>query len=260
VIPLRDSVKPRRFAVVTATLIVINTLVFFICLAQPKATFHRYNAPGRVVISGFDAVTLEYGFTPCDLAHDCARPGYGEAAVHNAVVQVRVTRRPVYVTLLAAMFLHGGWLHLAGNMLFLWIFGNNVEDRLGRGWFLVFYLLSGLAASLMQFAVDTNSDVPNIGASGAIAGVLGGYLLLYPRARVLTVVPLLVFFYVVEIPAVLVLVTWFGLQVLDGSAAIATPGSPSGVAYFAHIGGFACGFLLVKPFGWLRRGRPVRYA
>ena len=250
-IPLRDRIPTRRRPVVTMALILINVVIFVFSIAQPSRTLGRADGDGRVTVSGFDAITLEYGFKPCELQSECPHPGRGEALPLGATdaddaVEVRIPHVSALFTLLSAMFMHGGWLHLIGNMLFLWIFGNNVEDAMHRGLYLAYYLLCGLAASLTQFAIDTASDVPNIGASGAIAGVLGGYLLLYPRARVLTVVPLLVFFYVVEIPAVLVLATWFGLQLLDGSAALAAPGESFGVAYFAHIGGFVAGFALVR--------------
>jgi membrane associated rhomboid family serine protease len=147
-------------------------------------------------------------------------------------------------------------------MLFLYVFGNNVEDAMSRGAFILFYLLGGLAASFTQYAIDTASEVPNIGASGAIAGVLGGYVLLHPRAKVLTAIPLLVFIYMAELPAVLVLLTWFGLQVLDGSAGLVNPDASLGVAYFAHIGGFLAGLVLVRLFAWPTRTRRqrLRYA
>ncbi len=268
-IPLRDNVATLRRPIVTWLIIVVNVVIFVFSIAHADRSLPRYDRDGTVAISGFDAITLEYGFTPCEVESKCDRPDYGEtlrAGSDNTddVVKVRVDRAPVWITLLSAMFMHGGWLHLIGNMLFLYVFGNNVEDAMSRGAFLLFYLLGGLAASLTQFAIDTSSEVPNIGASGAIAGVLGGYVLLHPRARVLTAIPLLVFVYVAELPAALVLVTWFGLQVLDGSAGLVNPDASFGVAYFAHIGGFVAGFLLVRLFAWptraRRRRRDVRYA
>src|SRR5690242_14177217 len=140
------------------------------------------------------------------------------------------------------MFMHGGLLHLGGNMLFLWIFGNNVEDSMGPVKFLVFYLVGGVAATALQTVVDVSSDVPNIGASGAVAAVLGGYLVLFPRARVVTVVILIFFFTILELPAMIFLVIWFAQQALFGYLGLTNPGgSGGGVAYFAHIGGFAFG-------------------
>ena len=151
------------------------------------------------------------------------------------------------MTPLSAMFLHGGWGHLLGNMLYLYIFGNNVEDRLGRGRYLLFYLACGVASFLAQIVFQSNSMVPNVGASGAIAGVLGAYFLLFPRARVLTLVPLFFFFPVVEIPAFFFLGFWFLIQFLSGAATIGrTSALTGGVAWWAHIGGFLAGMLLLK--------------
>jgi membrane associated rhomboid family serine protease len=160
------------------------------------------------------------------------------------------------VTVFTAMFMHGSILHLAGNMLFLWIFGNNVEDSLGPVKFVLFYLLGGIAAAALQIAIDPGSNVPNLGASGAVAGVLGGYLLLFPRARVITVIFIIFFFTIVELPAVLILGFWFVQQVLFGYFDLATAGNEAGgVAYFAHIGGFAFGLLAIKLFADERKRR-----
>jgi membrane associated rhomboid family serine protease len=156
---------------------------------------------------------------------------------------------PTWLTALSSMFMHGGLLHIGGNMLFLWVFGNNVEDAMGRIRFIVFYLLGGLAAMALQTAVDPNAAVPSVGASGAVAAVLGGYLLLYPRARVLTLVFLFVFFTFIQIPAMFFLVFWFAQQLLFGYLNYADPtGGGGGVAYFAHIGGFIFGVAAVKLF------------
>ncbi|MGE5636374.1 MAG: rhomboid family intramembrane serine protease, partial [Nocardioidaceae bacterium] len=156
---------------------------------------------------------------------------------------------PTWLTLLSSMFLHGSLFHLAFNMLFLWIFGNNVEDSMGRLRFVAFYLLGGLAALLAQVAIDPGAAVPTVGASGAIAAALGGYAVLYPRARVLTVIFIIPFFTVVALPALLVLGLWFGLQLLLGLNDVAQPlGGGGGVAYFAHIGGFVFGLALIKLF------------
>jgi membrane associated rhomboid family serine protease len=147
------------------------------------------------------------------------------------------------------MFMHGGILHIAGNMIFLWVFGNNVEDAMGHVKFLIFYVLGGLAAAGLQVLVDPHSAVPSIGASGAIAAVLGGYLVLYPRARVLTLVFVLFFFTFLQLPAMLFLVIWFAEQVLFGLANLTNPtGGGGGVAYFAHIGGFLFGVLAIRLF------------
>ncbi len=164
-------------------------------------------------------------------------------------------------TPLSAMFLHGGWGHLLGNMLYLYIFGNNVEDRLGRGRFLLFYLMCGAFSFLSQVALQPNSMVPNVGASGAIAGVLGAYFLLFPRARILTLVPLFFFFPLVEIPAFFFLGIWFLMQFLSGAATLGrVPALAGGVAWWAHVGGFLAGMLLLKlllPRGSVRRNAIV---
>jgi rhomboid family protein len=152
-----------------------------------------------------------------------------------------------WLTALSSMFMHGSLLHIGGNMLFLWIFGNNVEDAMGPVRFIVFYLLGGVAALALQTAVDPSAPVPSIGASGAVAAVLGGYLLLYPRAKVLTLVFLFVFFAFVELPALLFLVIWFAQQAIFGLADLTNPtGGAGGVAYFAHIGGFVFGLAAIK--------------
>jgi len=155
----------------------------------------------------------------------------------------------LWVTPVTSLFLHGGFLHLAGNLLYLWIFGNNVEEAMGHGRFLVFYLVCGVLATVGHVLANPDSRIPVIGASGAISGVLGAYAMLYPRARVLTVVPLGFLFPMVYIPAVALLGVWFAFQILSGL--LAPPGA-AGVAWFAHIGGFAAGILLVVPFK--RRG------
>lgn len=153
------------------------------------------------------------------------------------------------LTPLTSMFLHGGWAHLIGNGLFLWVFGNNVEDSLGRLRFVIFYVLCGLAAAAAQVAVNPSSIVPMVGASGAISGVLGAYLVLYPRARVNVFVFILIFVRVVAVPAYLVLLWWIGVQLLSGLPQLgAMRGTSGGVAFFAHIGGFVAGLLLVKLF------------
>jgi hypothetical protein len=152
------------------------------------------------------------------------------------------------------MFLHGGWMHLIGNMWFMWIFGDNVEDRMGHGGFLVFYLLCGIAASVANMALMPHSHMPTIGASGAIAGVLGAYFLLYPGARILTLIPIFIFIRFVELPAFVFLGFWFVMQFFSGAAAI-TGGNTSNVAFWAHVGGFVAGMVLLGLFArrrWTR--------
>ena len=160
------------------------------------------------------------------------------------------------LTPVTAMFLHGGWLHMLGNMLYLYIFGDNVEDTLGHGAFLGFYLACGVASFAVQILFQPDSAVPNLGASGAIAGVLGAYFVRFPRARIVTLLPLFVVFTLVEIPAVIFLGLWFLFQFLSGAASLGRVSAASGgVAWWAHIGGFVAGAVLMTAVGWRGRGR-----
>ena len=226
--PLKDNIPTRDLPVVTIALIAINVLVYFLwqkgglSLGDPSGGHYRRQL-------------LDYALRPCELDGRCAASGPAEA-----------------LTPFTAMFMHGGLLHLGGNMLFLWIFGNNVEDAMGRGRFVVFYLVGGLAADALQIATDLGTNVPTIGASGAVAAVLGGYLLLYPRAKVVTLVFIIFLFTILELPALLFLVIWFGQQLLFGAAGLTSGGDGGGVAYFAHIGGFAFGLLTIKLFATRR--------
>lgn len=161
-----------------------------------------------------------------------------------------------WLGLITSIFLHGSWAHLGGNMLYLWIFGDNVEDAMGHGRFLVFYLVTGVIAGLAHVMTSPSSPVPLIGASGAIAGVLGGYIVLYPRARILSLLILGIFVRLAELPAVLVLSLWFVLQLLSGVAALGAPGATT-VAWWAHIGGFLAGAVLVHAFAGRRGAHPA---
>jgi len=172
-----------------------------------------------------------------------------------AIVPYEVSAGRELHTLFTSMFLHAGLLHLAGNMLFLYIFGDNMEDEMGHLPFFVFYVLTGLAAGMLQVVTDPFSSVPTIGASGAIAGVMGGYLLLFPKAKVDILIIFLVFFRILPIPAWIMLALWFGMQFLGG---IASSGAEGGVAYWAHAGGFIAGFVGTVPL-WLRRGGPQHW-
>lgn len=167
-----------------------------------------------------------------------------------ALVPARIGAGHGFEGLLFSMFLHGGWVHLAGNMLFLWIYGDNIEDEMGHLPYFIFYLITGVAAGLTQVAVEPSSVVPMVGASGAIAGVMGAYLLLYPKAKVDILVIFIVFFRIFPIPAWILLMLWFGMQFLGGIAADPNQG---GTAYWAHAGGFVAGILGALPF-WLKRG------
>ena len=166
---------------------------------------------------------------------------------------------PQYLHLLTSMFLHGGWMHLLGNMWFLWLFGNNIEDSTTRPRFLAFYLLSGLAAAMAQIMANPMSEVPMVGASGAISGVMGAYLVLFPRVRVFTMVPLGFFFYQMALPAWVMLIYWMALQFFGGITSIVSEdGGGGGVAFWAHVGGFVAGVVLIKVFE--RRDRLVAHA
>ena len=174
----------------------------------------------------------------------------GQLYYQFGMIPARLSDGQEYLTLISGTFLHAGWLHLAGNMLFLWIFGDNLEDRLGHVRFGLFYLAGGIGAGLVQWAAAPLSGVPTIGASGAIAGIMGGYLLLYPKARVDVLIIFIVFFKIFPIPAWIVLGVWFGLQLFSG---IGDAASAGGVAYWEHIGGFVVGLGLILPV-WLRAG------
>jgi membrane associated rhomboid family serine protease len=248
VIPLHDNVPTRRRPVVTVALILINVAVFLVEIYGPVQ--HVETTRGKVfAVQSQTAITSEYGFVPCEVEHTC--PLGDDHVDLGANAPFIFHHVPVAVTVFTSMFLHGGWAHVLFNMLFLWIFGNNVEDRLGRPRFILFYLLGGVAAVALQWLADRGSDVPTIGASGAIAAVLGGYLLMFPRAFVIT----LIGWIPIPIPAVLFLLVWIGLQIAGASAGVNAVGSGGGggVAYFAHLGGFAFGLLAVKP---LDRGPP----
>lgn len=170
-----------------------------------------------------------------------------------AIIPARISDGDAYHTLVSSMFLHGGYLHLAGNMLFLYIFGDNVEDALGHWKYLGFYVASGIVAALAQYGMDPGSMIPTVGASGAIAGVMGAYLLLFPKARVDILFIFIVFFRIFPIPSWIMLAVWFGIQFIGG---IGSDPDAGGVAYWAHAGGFVAGLLLVVPF-WLGKGGPA---
>jgi membrane associated rhomboid family serine protease len=238
VIPIKDDIPTRRFPVVTVALIAINVIVYF---AFEQGLWGLGNVGNERVV--------EYGAIPIEITEpgtECASAA-GGAAIECDPEGLASDQAPFWLTVLTSMFLHGSLLHLGGNMLFLWIFGNNIEDSMGRPTFLAFYLLGGLAALGLQVGIDPNSPIPTIGASGAIAAVLGGYARLYPRARVLTVVFIIIFFTIVTLPALLVLGLWFLLQLLPAFSEPVS-GAGGGVAYFAHIGGFLFGVLAIKLF------------
>ncbi|MBA2256214.1 MAG: rhomboid family intramembrane serine protease [Thermoleophilaceae bacterium] len=240
--PLKDNIPTRRFPVLTVGLIVVNVLMFFFFQEASLSLSGASVDQQRV---------LEYGAIPFEISHpgsECEVSG-GNVVCEgmSRFKEPAPTQPPAWLTLLTSMFMHGGLLHLLGNMLFLWIFGNNIEDSMGRFRFIAFYLAGGVVALLAQTLLEPDSTAPTIGASGAVAAVLGGYALLYPRARVKTLVIIIFFITLIELPALLVLGLWFLLQVLYGTAELAQPvGGAGGIAYFAHIGGFIFGLLLIK--------------
>ncbi len=178
--------------------------------------------------------------------NEMARPMYlrDQFIEHYALIpdQLRLS------TFITSMFLHGGWLHLIGNMWFLWVFGSHIEDAMGSAKFAVFYLISGIASATVQFATNLGSPVPTIGASGAIAGVMGAFLILYPRVRVVTLIFIVVFVTTVDIPAAFMLLYWFAIQLLSGITTVSNVSQAQGIAWFAHVGGFLAGILLVRVF------------
>jgi len=234
VIPLKDNVPTRSFPVVTFGLIAVNVLVR---IWEWK--------------TGVDKEVVHYGYYPCTLAGPCEPQ------------LVPPDHLSWYDGLFTSMFMHGSWFHIGGNMLFLWIFGNNVEDSLGRVRFFLWYLAAGLAASFaqtfvtLQFSDPAGSSIPNIGASGAIAGVLGAYLVLLPDASVLTLFFFVFIFFWRQIPAFLFLGIWFLFQLWEGGFSVLHPEAGGGVAFFAHVGGFVFGALTV---GVVAQRRPLRPA
>jgi membrane associated rhomboid family serine protease len=182
----------------------------------------------------------------CCFLFEEAQPGYVQSAfvAHYALVPDRL--RPF--SLISSMFLHGGWFHLIGNMWFLWVFGSHVEDALGSVRFAVFYLISGIVAGVVQLILHLGSPIPTIGASGAIAGIMGAFLILHPRARVVTLIFIIVFLTTIELPAAFMLIYWFVIQLLSGLTSFSSFTDQGGVAWFAHVGGFLAGILLVRIF------------
>jgi membrane associated rhomboid family serine protease len=238
VFPLKDNIPTDRLPVVTLALIAINVLVYLVL-----------QRPGSLLGDPDQQFIVDWGAIPYELTHPGDQCGILGSELVCDSETVQVTGPPTVLTAFSSMFLHGGLLHLGGNMLFLWIFGNNVEDSMGRVRFLAFYLLSGLAAIGLQVVVGPDEIVPTVGASGAVAGVLGGYILLYPRARVVTLIFIIFFFTIIELPATLILGFWFFQQIAFGALDLTNPtGGGGGVAYFAHIGGFLFGLAAIRLF------------
>lgn len=214
-IPVRDSVPSRYPSIMMWVIIGINVVVFVFEASLDQASIER--------------VVEAYGFVPARMSASPFDP-------------------MVWVTLFSSMFLHGGLAHLAGNMWSLWIFGDNVEDRMGPARFLAFYLLCGLAAALAHFWADPQSVIPTVGASGAISGVMGGYLLMFPRSRIVMMFPIFFLPYFFRIPAVVYLGFWFFAQIASGTAASASESGAAGIAFWAHAGGFVAGIVLHRVF------------
>lgn len=213
-IPLRDDLPTKRFPFVTVTLLLANIAAFAYALSLSD----------QELMALFES----WAFTPANLLAEPASPA-------------------VLATLFSAMFLHGGWLHIGGNMLYLWIFGNNVEDRFGHLVFLGFYLATGVAATIAHLAAEGASEIPLVGASGAIAGVLGAYLVLYPRTRITVAIPIFFIIELARVPAAFVIGFWFLMQVVQGVGSISPEAAGGGVAWWAHVGGFVAGLAATAP-------------
>lgn len=250
-IPLRDNQPTSSFPIVTVLLIAANVIVYVL-----------QQMSGGALDTMWTMVPYEVTHNH-DIAHEIVRQTtHGPVALPLSPGTTNITLRPgeqyygpsphpLWLTIFSSMFMHGGLLHIGGNMLYLWIFGNNIEDALGKVRYLLFYLACGVLAAVTQIAVGPNSLIPTLGASGAIAGVLGAYFLLYPDARVLSIVPIFGFGFLAEVRAFWVLALWIGLQLFQGTMGLGGP-QTGGVAYFAHIGGFAAGLLLITLLGGRR--------
>jgi hypothetical protein len=233
-IPIRDDTPRYSMPYVTYFIIALNVLVFLFELTVEAQGPRAMNS-----------LIYEFGVVPRHFVRVATGPGFSLPAL--------------FLPILTSMFLHAGWLHIIGNMWFLWIFGDNIEDYLGHFMYLLFYLVTGFAAAFTHIALNAGSNIPSVGASGAIAGVMGAYFILYPRARVLTLVPLIVFFTFWWLPAWVMLGYWFVVQFLMGTAtSIAESQSTGGVAVWAHVGGFVTGVVLIKLLP--ERPRRRRYA
>ena len=244
--PLKDNIPTDRTPILTIAFIVVNVLVYFLL------------QKGGIFSGPDDGFVVDWGAIPYEFSNPGDECGIDRDQIvcegMEGVTGSAESQPPFWVTAFSSMFMHGSILHLGGNMLFLWIFGNNVEDSMGHVKFVLFYLLGGLAAIIAQILIEPNAAIPTIGASGAVAAVLGGYILLYPGAKVVTLIFIIFFFTIIELPAMLILGFWFLQQVVFGLYGVANPtGGGGGVAYFAHIGGFAFGLLAIKLFASRRK-------
>ena len=242
-IPVGDFLKRRTTPYVNWTLIAINVAVFVYMLTLDQRPDIRV---GSLMTSEADRFLLEWGYVPACLTNTL---GYDTDVSTAALAQLcPADENRNYLQIFSSMFVHAGWAHIAGNMLFLWVFGDNIEDRLGHLRYLVFYFVCGLAAAALQTALSPDLDVPAVGASGAIAGVLGGYLILHPTAMVQVII-LPLFFFPVFVPAVLLIGFWFVSQLFAGFAELGQAAAGSGVAWWAHVGGFIAGAVLLLIVG-----------
>lgn len=222
-IPIRDDQPRFSTPFVNYFIIALNVVVFFFELSA-GAQNHR----------SLNGLVYHFGIVPVNFVHALSRAPHPNLSV-------------AFLPILTSMFLHGGWLHIIGNMWVLWIFGDNIEDYLGHFTYLIFYLVCGFAAAITHILLNAGSNVPTVGASGAIAGIMGAYFLLYPRAKVLTLVPLIIFFTFWWLPAWIVLGYWFALQFFSGAATqVAYTTQGGGIAFWAHVGGFVTGVALIK--------------
>jgi membrane associated rhomboid family serine protease len=261
-IPLKDNIPTGGFPFVTAALVAINFIVYLLAIRH-----------GGSFISGPSAVEqFKYGAIPDALTHPgvhCAEvvrqnlsgPGSPQILCNTALLNANhipaENLLPAWETIFTGMFMHASIVHIGGNMIFLWIFGDNVENALGPVKYIAFYLLGGLAALALQVAVSPGSTDPTLGASGAIAAILGAYIVLYPRAKVLTLVFIILIVTVIELPAWAMLGVWFAEQAAFGAAGLTTAtGSGGGVAYFAHVGGFVFGLITIRLLAKRARGSP----
>ena len=217
--PIWDDTPTKKFPLTTVILIALNSMIFLYQVSLGER---------------FNEFIYSMGLLPFEITH------------HIDILPTGPS--PIYLTIFSSMFMHGSVVHLLGNMLFLWIFGNNVEDYLGRKKFLFFYLICGISAAFTQILFNSDSTVPMVGASGAIAGVLGAYMVLYPRAKITTVIIIIFFIRLIKLPAIVVLGFWIIYQFLYGISSLAATTGEGGVAWFAHIGGFICGIILIKLF------------
>ena len=265
-IPIGDSPRSRTRPWVNYGIILVNVAVFLLMLslsteipASNSQALHEFNDQTNGVCYQVETAPTTLDRFACKWAFQ-PREFFDNLAGRSDVP--RPDRPVILISIITALFLHAGWLHIIGNMLFLWVFGDNVEDRLGHAGYLVFYLLAGIAAMLVQGLLDVNSAVPVLGASGAVAGVLGAYLVYYPRATVRVVIPFFVLIFIpIPVPAFVMIGLWFLQNLLFGVASVSNAAAPdTGVAFFAHIGGFVFGVLVAGLF--LRRLRlrpPPRY-